>query len=144
MPKKERTLTYRSWEAMKARCDNPHNNRYQYYGAKGITYAPHWAQFQNFIADMGERPYGFSLERKDRSKGYSPENCCWADAETQNRNRGVPKNSSSGIKGVSWQQKSGTWYSSSKLQGRSFNLYTGRDFFEACCARKSWEAKHYI
>jgi hypothetical protein len=143
MPIKERSLTYRSWEAMKARCDNPHNNRYAAYGAKGITYPPEWKLFSHFLADMGERPFGMSLERKDGTKSYSKENCCWADAETQNRNRGIPKNSSSGVKGVSWQKSTAKWYASSKLNGVSYNLYLGSDFFAAVAARKSWENKHY-
>jgi hypothetical protein len=43
--------------------------------------------FGNFLADMGERPEGMSLERKDNNLGYNSENCVWADARTQARNR---------------------------------------------------------
>ena len=144
MPRLQRTPTYRSWEAMKARCNLPSNNRYKYYGAKGITYPAAWESFTGFLADMGERPEGTTLDRIDTAKNYSKENCRWADIETQNRNRSVPHHSSSGVKGVSWQASTQRWFASSKLKGRSYALYNGLDFFEAVCARKSWENKTYF
>ena len=140
---KNRSLAYRSWEAMKARCNNPQNNRYRYYGAKGISYVSEWESFQNFLKDMGERPVGTSLERKDGTKGYCKQNCCWATIEVQNRNRALHYNSSSGVKGVSWQASVGKWFASAKLHGRSYALYSGHDLFAAVCARKSWENKTY-
>lgn len=144
MPKSFRSLAYRSWEAMKARCDNPNNNKYYAYGAQGISYIPKWKTFAGFLEDMGERPFGTSLERLDSAKGYCRENCKWVTIEEQNRNRRVPKNTSSGVKGVSWQKSTGRWFASSKLNGRSYGLYNGSDFFEAICARKSWENKAYF
>ena len=139
MPSKSRTPTYRSWEAMKARCDNPQNNRYKYYGAKGISYPSAWFYFEGFLKDMGERPEGKTLERKESAQNYSKDNCIWADAITQNRNRGSFSNNVSGVKGVSWQASVSRWYASGKINHKTFNLYSGSDFFLAVCARKSWE-----
>lgn len=72
---------------MKHRCDNPQDRCYQYYGGRGIGYDPRWARFENFLADMGERPEGLTLDRVDNDLGYSVDNCRWADAQTQSANR---------------------------------------------------------
>lgn len=81
------TPTYLSWYAMKQRCDNKRSTKYHAYGAKGVSYDPAWASFSAFFADMGERPFGTTLDRKDHNLPYSKDNCRWATAEQQNRNR---------------------------------------------------------
>lgn len=79
--------TYRSWDAMKTRCTNPNVKSYQDYGAKGITVCERWVHsFENFLADMGERPHGTTLDRIENSMGYEPGNCRWATKEIQQRN----------------------------------------------------------
>lgn len=69
--------TYRSWQAMKHRCENPNQDNYKWYGGRGIKVCPRWAFFENFLADMGERPAGKELGRDDDRKDYGPENCSW-------------------------------------------------------------------
>ena len=78
--------TYHSWAAMIKRCTNPNSQGWRYYGGRGITVCDRWQKFQNFLADMGERPFGMSLERKDNDRGYDPSNCEWADRHTQRLN----------------------------------------------------------
>lgn len=79
--------TYGIWHNMKSRCLNPNTKSYVRYGARGITVCQRWLDsFENFYADMGERPDGMTLERKDNSKGYSPDNCKWASVAEQTRN----------------------------------------------------------
>lgn len=81
------TSTYQSWQNMKKRCQSPTNNRYQYYGAKGISVCLEWETFEGFLKDMGQKPFlGASLERLDADGNYNKENCVWADAKTQNNN----------------------------------------------------------
>jgi len=83
----ETTPTYHSWVAMKARCTNPKNNRYERYGGRGITYCPEWETFAGFLADMKECPHGQSIDRIDNDKGYSPGNCKWSTREEQCSNK---------------------------------------------------------
>ena len=68
------------------RCTNPNRDDYKHYGGRGIKVCAYWLEFKNFLADMGPRPPGTSLERKNNDMGYEPGNCLWADRVTQARN----------------------------------------------------------
>lgn len=83
----KRSPTYFSWAAMKQRCLNPKHQHYKDYGGRGITICPEWLKFSAFLADMGERPLGLTLERLDHDGPYCKENCCWASNSVQNKNR---------------------------------------------------------
>lgn len=86
--------TYRSWQAMKQRCTNPNHMSYPRYGGVGVTVCKRWMTFDNFLADMGERPDGHTLDRKNGKRGYSKANCRWATNQTQFENKRVVRNSS--------------------------------------------------
>lgn len=79
--------TYKSWQEMRARCTNPKHVSFKYYGAEGISYPTAWERFENFLADMGERPPGATLGRIKNHLGYSKKNCQWESRMTQNNNR---------------------------------------------------------
>jgi hypothetical protein len=82
-----RTPTYISWCGMIQRCTNPRNPRWMDYGGRGITVCERWRSFENFLADMGERPSGLTLDRRDNDGNYEPGNCHWATQSEQVRNQ---------------------------------------------------------
>lgn len=79
--------TYQSWQHMIRRCHSESDDNYQRYGGRGIAVCDRWRNsFENFLADMGERPAGHTLDRRDGTKGYSPDNCRWATPIQQGQN----------------------------------------------------------
>lgn len=83
-------ITYRSWNKMKQRCTNPNNDRFAKYGGRGITLCDRWQDYDNFLADMGERPsVKHCLCRQDHDKGYQPGNVEWGTKEENNRENAI-------------------------------------------------------
>lgn len=79
---------YQSWQAMLSRCLRPNDVAYQYYGGRGITVCAEWVDdYDQFYADMGERPQGMTLDRTDSNLGYSAGNCQWAPRKAQANNQ---------------------------------------------------------
>lgn len=86
-----RSPEYRAWSAMNSRCHNRNDDRYSYYGKRGIAVWPGWrtpAGFPHFLAEVGRRPSSqYSLDRIKNNLGYIPGNVRWATRKTQANNR---------------------------------------------------------
>ncbi len=83
------TPEYSVWCDMKQRCNNPNNAWYHRYGGRGISVCKPWNDsFENFFADIGERPNGkLSIDRINNNGDYEPGNCKWSTAKEQTLNR---------------------------------------------------------
>ena len=91
---KTKTRLFNIWTGMKNRCYNPNKREFEKYGGRGITICEAWrTDFMAFYKWAIKNGYNdkLSIDRIDNDKEYSPENCRWADAETQTLNRSITK-----------------------------------------------------
>ncbi len=91
-------LSLSSWRGMFSRCYDPLDVGFARYGGRGIKVCERWFDLRNFLADMGPRPLGRSLDRIENDGHYTPDNCRWATAKEQSRNstKVKPRPSSAG------------------------------------------------
>jgi hypothetical protein len=78
---------HKIWQGIIKRCTNPNNHKWHRYGGRGIIVCNRWKIFENFLADMGERPKGLSIDRINNDGNYEPGNCRWATAKIQANNQ---------------------------------------------------------
>lgn len=131
---------YQSYRAMIDRCFNKNRAYYKNYGGRGITVCDRWLGlhgFVNFLADMGKKFDGGSLDRIDVNGNYEPSNCRWADKHTQMANRRIKRKYSKCV-GVTYDKKASRWKASITVNKRTYskNASTER---EAISIRKQFE-----
>lgn len=130
---------YNAWSCMKQRCYNPKHISYKYYGGVGVEVCERWREsFESFLEDMGERPPGHTLDRKDTRGDYSPDNCRWATAYQQNSNRRVLKSNTSGFTGISWIAERKRYRVMVSVEGARYSIGSFKTLEEAVEARNQF------
>lgn len=138
---------YKTWHNMIQRCTSPNHKRYKDYGARGITVCEEWLDVATFIS-WAESTYlnmgGYTLDRIDNDKGYSPENCRWVDKTTQALNRRKMKNNKSGYVGVTYYKKNNKWAANIRINKILKQLGSFKTLEEAVQARDNYITEHKL
>lgn len=116
---KPRTPTYIVWRGMISRCFHSSASSYKRYGGRGITVCDRWLKFENFLADIGKRPTGMSIDRIDSNGDYEPGNCRWTTSKQQANNR-------SNNRVIKYKDKEMTAKEWSEFVGISYSCLMGR------------------
>ena len=130
---------YGTWSKMVHRCTNPKNKKYKDYGGRGIAICEEWLNIKNFVA-WAESTHpnieGFTLDRIDNDKGYSPENCRFVDKTTQAINRRIFKSNTSGFVGIGLSGK--RWSARVRIFNKDTRVGTYNTKEEAVQARDQY------
>ena len=111
------TPTYRCWANILKRCDNPNDSRYHNYGGRGIKVCDRWKGehgFENFLADMGSKPEGKTIDRINNDGDYEPGNCRWITNLEQQWNRRA--------KGYTWNKREQKYVASIGVNHKTIHL----------------------
>jgi len=120
---KAKTPLHKRWLAIRTRCNNPHDNNYKNYGAKGIKMCSEWDDFEVFekwALANGYKPE-LTIDRLKNDKGYEPGNCRWTTKLIQAQHRDKPRTNTTGYKGVSKYPK-GKFRATIRVEGKCISL----------------------
>lgn len=134
---------YKAWTGMRQRCNNPKNSAYRNYGALGIKVCKRWDNFADFIADVGERPQGMTLDRINPQGHYEATNVRWATKAQQQRNQRVNSKNTSGQPGVIWDKLRNKWKAYITVNNKIVNIGRFDKIKEAKAARLEAERKYW-
>lgn len=138
--KNKKAKEYRTWMAMRSRCNNPNTQFYSRYGERGIKVCNEWDNFEIFLKDMGPAPSEkHSIERRNNDLGYNPQNCYWATNYEQSINKSIGKNNTSGHKNiVIVQNKNKVKYRIQIKRKEERYIKTCETLEEAIASRDAW------
>lgn len=136
-----KTSIYMIWRGIIARCKNPKTTYYHRYGGRGITICDRWAtSFENFYADMGERPSSkHSIDRIDNNGNYEPDNCKWSTPKEQQQNSSTSRNYT--VDGITlsmagWSRALGVPKSSFRLKAKVMgDTVAAIKYYQDCAAK---------
>lgn len=141
---KSNTSTYSVWKGMNHRCFDSNHPAYKHYGGRGITVCERWANsFENFLADMGERPTNSEIDRTDNQQGYSPDNCKWVSVSENRFNQRKRKDNTSGKTGVRWKKTIKKWVVEIAKNGKLYHLGNFENLDDAIQRRKQAELEFF-
>ena len=138
---------YSTWKGMLQRCTNLEHRSYKWYGARGITVCEEWQDVTNFVAwaeSTHPNMEGYTLDRIDNDKGYSPENCTWSDKTTQAINQRMQKNNKSGYVGVIWHSRNKKWGANIRINKILKQIGPFKTLEEAIQARDNYIIKNNL
>ena len=138
---------YGTWRQMVQRCTNPKHKNYGDYAERGITVCEEWLDIKNFIAwaeSTHPNEGGYTLDRIDNDKGYSPENCRWADKTAQVLNRRIMKNNKSGYVGIYYYKSNKKWGANIRINKILKQIGPFKTLEEAVQARDNYITEHNL
>ena len=135
---------YQAYHDAKRRCNNTSHIQYPNYGGRGIKFL--FQSFTVFLQEVGRKPKGYCLDRINNDGHYEIGNVKWSTRKEQGQNKRIYKTNKFNLSGVTQINPTGPYKTVRFLARTSTTprkeLYKGPDFFEACCARKSWENQY--
>ena len=134
-------IFYKTWNAMTQRCLNINHPQYIDYGGRGITVCEDWldvATFLKYAEVTYPSTFGYTLDRIDNDKGYSPENCRWATKSEQASNQRTQRNNTSGFVGVMYIKNKDKWVVSLSYLGKRVYIGSFPTIEEAVQARDNY------
>lgn len=138
-----RTPEYTCWGGMLNRCHNPSQNGHVYLQGSGVTVCAAWLVFENFYADMGDKPDpDMVLTRIDPDGDFCPANCIWAAPGVGQHNDKLRSNNTTGVKGV-YRTSRGKWQAAITIEAKRKHLGTYDTIGEAAAKRREAEEQYW-